>query len=101
MRLRDFDVLRHGAEVFHAGVGDEHEVLDADAADLVVVQAGFDRDDVSGLEQLKIARGEPGLFVDLQSDAVPEAVEVSASRCIQRLSDPDADTRRCSWRNNR
>ena len=24
-----------------------------------------------------------------------------ALRCIQRLSDPDLDTRRCTWRHNR
>ena len=80
--LRHFDVLRHGAEVFDAGLGDEHKVLDADAADVVVVQAGFDGDHVAGLEQLEIARGEAGLFVDLEPDAVSEAVEVAAGESL-------------------
>ena len=59
-----------------------HEVLNADAADVVVVQAGFDGDHVAGLEQLEIARGEPGLFVDLEPDAVSEAVEVAAGESL-------------------
>ena len=31
----------------------------------------------------------------------PHLVAGFALRCFQRLSDPDADTRRCTWRYNR
>ena len=33
--------------------------------------------------------------------ARPNLAAGFALRCIQRLSNPDADTRRCTWRHNR
>src|SRR6202021_371764 len=55
-----------------AVVGDHHQVLEADAADIALPQSGLDREHVAGHERLAIRHPEAGILVDAQPDAVPE-----------------------------
>jgi len=65
-------------------LGDDDEVLDADAADRWVVQAGFDGDDVARLK-FRAAGADAGLLVDSKSESVPRAVDES---CLGALVCP-------------
>jgi len=71
-RLLDDEPLRVSGEVPVAGLGDDDEVLDADAADARVIEAGLDGDRGVVWEG---SVGEPRGLVDLKADAVAEAVE--------------------------
>ena len=55
-------------------VGDDHRVLDPDAAVLGKVDAGLDGHDVAGGERSVRRPGHPRVLVDLQADAVAGAV---------------------------
>ena len=57
-----------------AVLGDDDEVLDPDAEAAGDVDAGLDRDDVAGAEHVVGALAEARRLVDLEADAVAEAV---------------------------
>ena len=59
-----------------AVLGDEHEVLEADAAEVLAVAAGLERDHVAGDQRVGRA-AEVRPLVDLEADAVAERVEVA------------------------
>src|SRR4051794_35033953 len=67
--------------------GDEHERLQAAAAEARPVAAGLDRDDVP-LDEVVRRPAEVGPLVDLEADAVPERVEVARlERRARRLGE--------------
>src|SRR5262249_40639300 len=80
-----FEVVGVVREVLGAVLGDEHEVLEAAAAEAGVVEAGFDGDDVAGDERVTARHSHPRLLVHLQPDAVPEAVNEAVLEHLARL----------------
>src|SRR5262249_36595297 len=57
-----------------ARLGDEHEVLEADATRALVPEARLDRDHIPGDEWILPREAERGSLVDFEADAVPERV---------------------------
>src|SRR5918997_6948742 len=72
--LLEHESLREPRQVAAAIVGNDDEVLYADAADFRVVDAWLDGDDVAGDEFL-VGNRDAGRFVGLQPDPVPGAVD--------------------------
>src|SRR5205814_8911282 len=68
-------VVRVGRQVLDAVLGDEHEVLEAAAAEPPLVEARLDRDDVAGDHRVPRGEAEARLLVQVEADAVPEAVD--------------------------
>src|SRR5215208_2262443 len=60
-------------------VGDDHEILQPDAAVALPVAAGLERDHVAGLQRVGRA-AEPRALVDLETDAVAEPVEEAVAQ---------------------
>src|SRR3954447_23403233 len=56
-------------------LGEEHEILQAAAAEAPPVAAGLDRDDVAG-DEIVAHPAHEGALVDLEADTVPEPVEI-------------------------
>ena len=52
----------------------DRHVLDPATAETRDIYAGLDGDDVAGLKHRPIALAEPGLFVDVEANAVAEGV---------------------------
>src|SRR6476659_7336792 len=79
-RLPDLDqVLRERGQHLDAVLPHDGEILDPAAADALEVDPGLDRDDLPGLQRVRRLGREPRRLVDLEPDAVPEAVaEVAA-----------------------
>ena len=71
-----FDIEGEFAEICAAFFSDNIVVFEADAALAVVVSTGFNGDDLAGFEGGEVDAGlaEAGEFVDLEADAVAEAV---------------------------
>src|SRR5205807_132524 len=67
-----------------AVVGDEQDVLQPDAAVARAIQAGLERDHVSGDEIVADDR-QPRALVHLEADAVAEPVEEAAVEHLARL----------------
>ena len=81
------DALRYGARLVRearqrlgAVLGDEHEVLEAAAAEARAVEARLDREHVAGDELVVAGHAEHRLLVHLEPDAVAERVEEAVSR---------------------
>src|SRR5215211_9250623 len=72
-RLR-LQVVREVRQVLGAVLGDEHEVLEPDAAEALPVETGLERDHVAGDELLFADQAHARLLVHLEANAVPEAV---------------------------
>src|SRR5262245_58390942 len=70
----DDQVLRKCGEGIGAVGGDDHRVLDADAADASEVHAGLDLDDRTGFQGITGTRGHSRRLVDLEADTVAGAV---------------------------
>src|SRR5439155_75451 len=68
-------VVRVIRQVLRAAVGDEHQVLQPAAAEPRAVKARLDCDHVARDELLAGSEAEAGLLVELEADAVPEAVD--------------------------
>src|SRR5437763_12506334 len=69
------EVVRVLGQVLGAVLGHEHQVLQADTAVALPVEAGLDRDDVAGDELLVGDEAEVRLLVHLEPDSVAEPVE--------------------------
>src|SRR5215213_5933703 len=83
---RRSELVRKLRQRLAAVVGDEHEILQADAAVALPVAAGLERDHVPGLQRVGRA-AEAGALVDVEPDAVAEAVEEAvAQRLAGRLA---------------
>src|SRR5215203_176489 len=70
----DPKLLGASCQVTAAFFGYDYQVFYADAAHFRVVDAGLDRDDVAG-DEILVGQRDAGGLVDLQSDAMPCAVE--------------------------
>lgn len=75
LKGRGSEVFGQVGEDLVAVIGHEDVVFDADPAYAGEVDAGFDGDDVSGLEDALGFGGESWFFVDFESDAVAGGVE--------------------------
>ena len=73
-------VLPEAGQVLDPVRGDDDVVLDADAELALDVDARLDGDDVSRLEDVARLRGQPRLLVDVETEAVAEAVAERARR---------------------
>src|SRR5882724_7889100 len=62
-------------EALRAGLGGDHDVLDAGAAAAREVDAGLDREGVTGRQRGGVARHEVGVLVLLEADAVARPVD--------------------------
>src|SRR5438105_9241252 len=67
-------LLRERGQHLEPVVGDDREVLDPDPADAAQVDAGLDRDDVAGGEDVARLPVEVRALVELEADAVAEPV---------------------------
>src|SRR5262249_9716090 len=67
-------LAREGGEDLWPVVPDDDQVLDPHAAEALEVDARLDRDGHAGLDDVLDARAHPGALVDLEADAVPQAV---------------------------
>src|SRR6266536_5108650 len=65
-----WQAAEHLSTVFANG----HEILDPDAADAWDVHARLDGDDIAGLQRVGRRGGQARRLVDLEADAVAEAV---------------------------
>src|SRR5919109_1105067 len=70
------EVVREVGEQLGAVLADDDQVLEADAAELLAVAAGLERDHVARHQRVGRA-AEVGALVDLEPDAVPERVVVA------------------------
>src|SRR5215204_1727208 len=76
---RPSELVRKIRQCLAAVVGDEHEVLEPDAAVALAVAAGLERDHVARLQRVAPA-AEAGPLVDVEPDAVAEAVEEAVAQ---------------------
>src|SRR5262249_23650600 len=67
-------LLGDRGEHLRAVVGDDDEILDADAADAGEVHAGLDGHDVAGRQRARVLDVQPRRLVHLQAEAVTETV---------------------------
>src|SRR5215210_4554418 len=73
-QLLESELLREFRQVAAAAFGDDHEVLDADATGLRVVETRLYCHHVTG-DELLVSYGDAGSFVDLQSYPVAGTVD--------------------------
>src|SRR5436305_8653635 len=77
--------VRESRKRLAAVAGHEQQVLQANAAEALAVGPRLDRDDIARDELCRPAATEVGLLVDLQPDAVAEAVEIPLAQHDARL----------------
>ena len=73
----DFEAFGAGGEHLVAGFGDKNGVFDADAAEVGIIEAGFDGDDHSVFQLLMVGGGDARCFVDFEADSVSGSVDES------------------------
>ncbi len=67
-----------GGEDLAAFLGDDDRVLDADAAEALQVNAGFDGDGHAGLQAALVALAEPRRFMDFEAESMAGGVDEGA-----------------------
>src|SRR3989338_11666136 len=76
MAVLDFQELRILGEIDTAGFCDEDHVFKPHAAEAFIIKAGFDSDNVAGLEDV-MARADARLLVNVESETVAGPVKKS------------------------
>src|SRR6187200_3338138 len=81
---RPSELVRKLRQCLAAVLGDDHEVLEPDAAVALPIAPGLERDHVAGLQRVAAA-AEAGPLVDVEPDAVAEPVEEAVAQHGARL----------------